>query len=555
MDHHAQPPDPLGVVADATARADETLDLAARHLDPSLVDVLRILGFDKAVRDRRRGSYLYDARRAAPTSTSTPARASPASATTIPTSARCCRRRSTPTWSTASRSTTRCWPGCSPRRCPTRLPAGLDAVFFASAGAEAVDSAMKFARAATGRPRLLSCDSSFHGVTLGTAVAGRRRVLQGGLRAAAARLRRGFRSAICTASRPSCAKRDVAAFIVEPIQGRQVTLPPDGLPAGGPGAVPPLRHAVRGRRDPDRARAHREVVRARALGARAGLRAGRQGAQRRLHAGRGDGHDAARSSSGRSARSSAPTCTSRRSGATGCRWPPVWRRCGSSSATAWSSTPRASGAVLMDGLAELQGPLRDDQRGPRARADDRDRAGRAELAKVARLNWRLIHLASEGLFPQLIVIPLHRDHGVITMAAGKNDVIKLLPPLTLSESEAGELPDRARRRARRLPRRREQELGRGARHRDRDAHAAARPRRRWPVIGETQFRGKPIDPERDDVCLITGATGFIGGHLAAAAGPRGPSGPLPGARQQRHVAAREARRRDRGRRSDQRRAR
>ena len=45
-------------------------------------------------------------------------------------------------------------------------------------------------------------------------------------------------------------------------------------------------------------------------------------------------------------------------------------------------------------------------------------------------------MASEGLFPQLVVIPLHRDHGVITMAAGKNDVIKLLPPLTLSEGEA-----------------------------------------------------------------------------------------------------------------------
>src|SRR6185312_5043723 len=29
-----------------------------------------------------------------------------------------------------------------------------------------------------------------------------------------------------------------------------------------------------------------------------------------------------------------------------------------------------------------------------------------------------------------------------------------------------------------------------------------------------RFRGKPIDPERDDVCLITGASGFIGGHLA-----------------------------------------
>ena len=55
---------------------------------------------------------------------------------------------------------------------------------------------------------------------------------------------------------------------------------------------------------------------------------------------------------------------------------------------------------------------------------------------MARLNWRLIHMASEGLFPQLIVIPLYRDHRVITMAAGKNDVIKLLPPLTLSEPEA-----------------------------------------------------------------------------------------------------------------------
>ncbi len=61
---------------------------------------------------------------------------------------------------------------------------------------------------------------------------------------------------------------------------------------------------------------------------------------------------------------------------------------------------------------------------------------RAPSSRVGRLNWRLIHMASEGLFPQLIVIPLHRDHGVITMAAGKNDVIKLLPPLTLSEPEA-----------------------------------------------------------------------------------------------------------------------
>src|SRR5437763_15101754 len=52
--------DALGVVADAAARAGDALGLAARHLDPSLVDVLRILGFDKAYTSAR-GSYLYDA--------------------------------------------------------------------------------------------------------------------------------------------------------------------------------------------------------------------------------------------------------------------------------------------------------------------------------------------------------------------------------------------------------------------------------------------------------------------------------------------------------------
>jgi ornithine--oxo-acid transaminase len=93
------------------------------------------------------------------------------------------------------------------------------------------------------------------------------------------------------------------------------------------------------------------------------------------------------------------------------------------------------GGVLLDGLAELQ------QRYERIKEI---RASGLMIGielgppstRAARFNWRLIHMASEGLFPQLVVIPLHRDHGVITMAAGKNDVIKLLPPLTLSEQEA-----------------------------------------------------------------------------------------------------------------------
>jgi ornithine--oxo-acid transaminase len=95
------------------------------------------------------------------------------------------------------------------------------------------------------------------------------------------------------------------------------------------------------------------------------------------------------------------------------------------------------GTVLLDGLSEIAGR--------RAMIKEVRASGLMigiELgmppSRVAKLNWRLIHMASAGLFPQLVVIPLHRDHGVITMAAGKNDVIKLLPPLTLSEREAGE---------------------------------------------------------------------------------------------------------------------
>ena len=52
--------DPLGVVPDAIARAGETFELASRHLDSSLVDVLGILGFDKDFVSAR-GSYHYDA--------------------------------------------------------------------------------------------------------------------------------------------------------------------------------------------------------------------------------------------------------------------------------------------------------------------------------------------------------------------------------------------------------------------------------------------------------------------------------------------------------------
>src|SRR3546814_2363951 len=46
------------------------------------------------------------------------------------------------------------------------MPA-LERVFFCNSGAEAVESAIKFARMATGRSKILYCDHAFHGLTYG----------------------------------------------------------------------------------------------------------------------------------------------------------------------------------------------------------------------------------------------------------------------------------------------------------------------------------------------------------------------------------------------------
>src|SRR5260370_22671940 len=44
----------------------------------------------------------------------------------------------------------------------------LNAVFFCNSGTEAMEGALKFARAATGRQRVVSLASAFHGLTIGS---------------------------------------------------------------------------------------------------------------------------------------------------------------------------------------------------------------------------------------------------------------------------------------------------------------------------------------------------------------------------------------------------
>jgi ornithine--oxo-acid transaminase len=112
-----------------------------------------------------------------------------------------------------------------------RAPASVAAMVPANSGTEAVEAAVKIARAATGRSRVLYAEHAFHGLTLGSLS------LNGD-----DHFREGFGPLL-----PGCeavpfgdlgaleralARGDVAAFVVEPVQGKGVNLPPEGYLPG-----------------------------------------------------------------------------------------------------------------------------------------------------------------------------------------------------------------------------------------------------------------------------------------------------------------------------------
>ena len=112
---------------------------------------------------------------------------------------------------------------------------GLDRVFFCNSGSEAVESALKFARHATGKGRIVYAHHAFHGLTAGSlSVNGAEefkrgfgpllpgtQIPLGDLGALEAELRRG----------------DVAAMVIEPVQGHGVLMTPPGFLAAAAGLL------------------------------------------------------------------------------------------------------------------------------------------------------------------------------------------------------------------------------------------------------------------------------------------------------------------------------
>ena len=102
----------------------------------------------------------------------------------------------------------------------------LDRVYLCNSGTEAVEAALKFARRATGRRRIIFCDHAFHGLTIGSlSVNG------------AKEFRAGFAPLLPDTSIPfgdldalerELRRGDVAGFIVEPVQGKGVAVASPG---------------------------------------------------------------------------------------------------------------------------------------------------------------------------------------------------------------------------------------------------------------------------------------------------------------------------------------
>ena len=168
-----------------------------------------------------------------------------------------------------------------------------------NSGAEAVENAVKIARAATGRPAVIAFDQAFHGRTLlalsltakvvpvqEVVRAVRARGLPGAVLVSVPRHRRRSRRR-SRGSRRASTPSQIACVVVEPIAGEGgFVVPEPGWLAGIARVVHGERHRVRRRRGADRLRPHRRVVRERARRRRARSRRDRQGARRR-HADRG----------------------------------------------------------------------------------------------------------------------------------------------------------------------------------------------------------------------------------------------------------------------------
>ena len=309
----------------------------------------------------------------------------------------------------------------------------MDKAFFANSGAEAVEAAIKFARNATGRAGLVFCDHGYHGLTYGALSLTGVDVFRDGfgpLLPGTVQVPFNDLAALEAALR----KREIAAFFVEPIQGKGVVMPDDDyLPRAaalcrqyGTLFVADEIQTGLGRTGKFLAVEHWGVEPDMVLLAKA----------------LSGGH--------------VPV------GAVLTRkkiFEKVFNRM--DRAVVHGSTFSKNDLAMAAGIATLrvmenEGLVQNAARmGARLLASFEEMRGRYELVKAARgkglmvgvefgaprslklrAAWSLLETVNTGLFCQLITIPLFKEHKVLSQVAGHgNHCVKLLPPLIIDERD------------------------------------------------------------------------------------------------------------------------
>ncbi len=317
-----------------------------------------------------------------------------------------------------------------------RMPNQLDMVFFTNSGAEGVETALKYARCATGKPTVIHCKKSFHGLTYGALS------INGD-----DNFREGFEPFLphcraipfndLAALEAELQKGDVAAFIVEPVQGKGVNL-------AAPGYLLAAQRLCR---------KHGALFVADEV--QSGM--GRTG---KFLAIEHDGPDVdpdivilAKMLSGGFVPVGAVLCK---------KWihekvfSSMQRSVVHSSTFSQGSFAMAAGLVALDVLDRHQLIANAARMGDFIGNGLRAMRPRFEFLKEIRwrglmvgiefgppkslglkMAWTTCHTLDKSLFPQAAIIPLMDRHRIITQVAGHAiDVIKLLPPLIISEADA-----------------------------------------------------------------------------------------------------------------------
>jgi ornithine--oxo-acid transaminase len=316
-----------------------------------------------------------------------------------------------------------------------RMPNQLDMVFFANSGAEAAETAIKYARCATGKPVILHCEKAFHGLTCGALALNGDESFRDGFAPFLPDCHAVPFNDLAALEEKLC-KRDVAAFIVEPVQGKGVNIPSPGY----------LREAA--------SLCHKYGALFVADEVQTGM--GRTGRFLGIeHDGDVDADMVllSKALSGGYVPVSAVLCR---------KWihekvfSSMQRSVVHSSTFSQGSFAMAAGLASLDVIDRYGLIAKARKLGNRIGEGLRALVPRFELLKEVRWRglmigiefgspqsfglktaWALMHKMDKSLFPQAAIIPLLDKHHILTQVAGHHiDVIKLLPPLVISSDDA-----------------------------------------------------------------------------------------------------------------------